>query len=1433
MATTLDPVKKDDIIVGLESGSDSSRTLYATWTYTNKNSLANGFIVRWQYYTIDKVWFTESESNVDLPVSGNRQSCQYSVPENAARVRFRVKPKPKEDANKSSYDGYIEYVFSKLQGTKTKIKAAQISINIANNSERDLIATWTYPEDDGVTKSFHVEWEYWLDAPQNDWYKATNPDEGEEVSYSVRYHIYSATDQTDKFRFRIKPDPIFEGDFEGQWSEYKTFTIGAHIPDRKIDRDDISISHVANTEKTIFANWGSAYDFSDSMTASFDVQWDYSTGQQEYFPGGSETINFPYYVSQYTPEDNAVRIRFRVKPNPIISSYFEGQWSNYAYFNISSLYGAKRQIKKQNLYIFIENGTTRNMVAKWDKYVDTDNDDKYTYDLSDGQTSGFECMWEYSSGSGWFAGATETIDVTSSTRIKDLESMYSAPENAKKVHFNIRPIPADITYFTGQWTTAVIYEFSSTKGDKAKITGITIGLESGTGSDRTLFATWAEGTNLATVRETNASTMISGQYGTQISTAKGDIIKLDNSNRYMALAPLKQPNIFIAGDKVDYSLYLRAVTSSRSIILRIYGYDSNGDYLGSVGKSISATPTSKSYSGTIDIKDSGDLVWSNVSTYSILLVDVENSEWQIGVKEVKIKRVPSYSVSDPHTDHFEVKWHYYSGDGVWFSGSETTVESNKTNCKYSAPTNAIRVRFAIRPISETYTANGMESTYFNGIWSSWIYYNFADEVTVETPSVPEVTINGTTLTAELDCYDPSTNLIGFYVVKNDSSHIADYDGYAKVIYNHVSFSHDVDLGNVYRVKCRAYHTSEKISTNNVSTIKSYDAISDWSEYSENVGTIPKQPHFDFPDGIDKTILKVLSLTEIRLRFMGSVTAASYEVQYTRDSIYFDHSTSEVQTTTLDASGGGTKSIIISNLTTGMRWFFRVRGVNEDGESEWSEVQTCVLGTTPSAPTTWNETASVSTSGIIRLYWVHNSEDDSEQSAAELLLKVGSNTKTVSLSGSTNRSYYYINIPNISDDDSVLSPLKVGGSLTWQVRTKGVVESFGNYSVERTVEIIAAPTISNFRLNTTDSEEIDKGLPFTFTANVTPTSQRISGYRLVITKASAIYENGSDKIISSVADITGKLRVINIGQDVYDKYFSVPSDDTSNYISITVNAGDFFPENGVDYTYYLTVYMQSGLTAKTATRTFTLKMPENDFDINANITVLKNKAATTIRPYCVDKTTREVIDGVLLYVYRREFDGTLTLIQGEYENTDPDAKDVYIVDPHPGLDYARYRIVAVMQDTGETDFVDLPGTPIGIKSIVIKWDEQWQNYEADSEDALEQLPIQGSMILLPYNIDISDTYQKDTSLINYIGRSNPVSYYGTQIGESSEWSVSIPATSTDLLYQLRKLAVYQGDVYVREPSGSGYWANITVSFSKNHSETTIPVKLNVKRVEGGK
>ena len=114
------------------------------------------------------------------------------------------------------------------------------------------------------------------------------------------------------------------------------------------------------------------------------------------------------------------------------------------------------------------------------------------------------------------------------------------------------------------------------------------------------------------------------------------------------------------------------------------------------------------------------------------------------------------------------------------------------------------------------------------------------------------------------------------------------------------------------------------------------------------------------------------------------------------------------------------------------------------------------------------------------------------------------------------------------------------------------------------------------------------------------------------------------------------------------------------------------------------------------------------------------------------------------------------------------------------------------------------SPINIseKSIVIQWNDE--NYSTNN-----------ITLKIPYNIDVSNSYSPDVSLVEYIGRKHPVSYYGTHLGESMSWKVEIPKYDIETLNLVRRLAVWMGDVYVREPSGVGYWANITVSFNQNH------------------
>jgi hypothetical protein len=251
-------------------------------------------------------------------------------------------------------------------------------------------------------------------------------------------------------------------------------------------------------------------------------------------------------------------------------------------------------------------------------------------------------------------------------------------------------------------------------------------------------------------------------------------------------------------------------------------------------------------------------------------------------------------------------------------------------------------------------------------------------------------------------------------------------------------------------------------------------------------------------------------------------------------------------------------------------------------------------------------------------------------------------------------------------------------------------------------------------------------------------------------------------------------------------------------------------------------MNSGLTTESSLE-FVVSWADLEYEPNAEITIDEETLVAHIRPYCEDG-----LDDITLSVYRREFDGTFTEIASGIDNN----SNTFVTDPHPALDYARYRIVATAKSTGAVSYCDIPGYPVGEKAAIIQWNEAWTNFDTDNVDEMAQPAWSGSMLKLPYNIDVSDKRQVDVALVEYIGRAHPITYYGTQLGETSSWSMQVPKDDVDTLYALRRLSIWKGDVYVREPSGSGYWAHVSVSFSQKHRELTIPVTLDITRVEGG-
>lgn len=759
----------------------------------------------------------------------------------------------------------------------------------------------------------------------------------------------------------------------------------------------------------------------------------------------------------------------------------------------------------------------------------------------------------------------------------------------------------------------------------------------------------------------------------------------------------------------------------------------------------------------------------------------------------------TWNWSKTNTKEYSVRWWYGTEDGNGFFANETT-EQFRTSV-YTAPDNAVKVTVYVRPISNTHTVNGSEVNYWTVDWSSPSSF-WLKNAPPTKPNTPSVDIEDYKLTARLDNinYDPIEKYyIEFQVVQDDLSVFKSSRTSVKT--NSAQYSTYVNSGHKYKVRCRAVNTKgrsaiyEKKYITLSGTNPNYE-YSEWSDYSDNVETKPAAS-----SGI--TVCRAESETSVYLEWGEVKTATSYEIQYTTSIEAFTVGSSDVSNET----GITSSKRIITGLESGHEYFFRVRAVNEKGNSEWSGIESVRLGEPPSAPTTWSSTTTCIVGESLVLYWQHNAEDESPQTYAELEMYVNGVKET-----------HIIDTVAESDDNKTMqykvdtSAYEEGVVIQWRVRTSGVTLEYGEWSIQRTIDIYAPPTLMLNMLdaNTTEIETLTS-FPFYIKGTTGPVTQTPIGYYVTITSNEA-YET---------TDRVGNIKMINAGTEIYAKHY-----DTTDQLLLKISAGDIDLVNNVRYTISCIVSMDSGLTAESAVE-FVVGWSVTDYNPDAEIGIDWETLTAFIKPYCEDDSGN-IIEGVTLSVYRREFDGSFTELATGLENNGI----TFITDPHPALDYARYRIVAMATDTGSVSFYDIPGYPVNEKSVVIQWDEAWSTFDATEDETAEQMSWAGSLLKLPYNIDVSDSHSPDISLVEYIGRKHPVSYYGTHLGESSTWNVEIPKSDKDTLYAIRRLAIWMGDVYVREPSGSGYWASITVSFSQTHCELTIPVTFDIVRVEGG-
>ena len=741
-----------------------------------------------------------------------------------------------------------------------------------------------------------------------------------------------------------------------------------------------------------------------------------------------------------------------------------------------------------------------------------------------------------------------------------------------------------------------------------------------------------------------------------------------------------------------------------------------------------------------------------------------------------------------------------------------------------------------------------------------------------TPSAPTITsISATTVQLSLANIDttnsPSKIQFQYSKYTNDGAgkgtstavDVAIQNRYVQHIYS------NIETGYFYMFRARAYSSS-------------YARYSSWSDWSEVLYTPPAKP---VGSSITWTSIDASSG---RLSWDKVTGADSYKIQLAKDTNYFgtDYNATEVTSET--------NYTVISDLAAG-KWYVRILATSEGnlggGDSDWSNVSNFIMLTKPYPPTIWSSTTKLAKGDDLYLYVTPNSEDGAAAQVVKIFINDGTSTRAFNVTNIQNKVTNIYNAGTVTikafgsdltdyEKDSVVdarntlgyymsSRLKAGDTIKWQAATYSLKNDnnyLSDYSAAAEYVIYEKAVLSVSLYNSGEqvpeaSDVITDGgtcykvaaLPVTIVPTYTPASILPVGYTVKLTSV--------DDVESASPDGTSQWYAA--GTTIYSKYYEYSSD-----LEMTISPSDVGLTDG--NIYRLTVTVTNAIGHKASADLYFVTdiggfgtnymIEATDFAMDENYyTVSFVPACRDISDFLTRRESDEDVDledcqtttpeDVTLSVYRVNVDGTATLIASDLTNGRTTVTDI-----HPSLFKQTYRIVATSTSNGSIVYEDLEIGEDNYPLIIIQWNESSNladdisvteivnddgtkslEYTVDDE-VVNPTEVFANMIILKYNIECSESYSMDTSLVEYIGREHPVGYYGTQLGETASWSADIPKSDHDTISMLRKLNRYGGDVYVRNQYGIGYWAQASASWSQSYDSMIISVSISINRVEGG-
>lgn len=647
--------------------------------------------------------------------------------------------------------------------------------------------------------------------------------------------------------------------------------------------------------------------------------------------------------------------------------------------------------------------------------------------------------------------------------------------------------------------------------------------------------------------------------------------------------------------------------------------------------------------------------------------------------------------------------------------------------------------------------------------------------------------------------------------------------------------------------------------------------SDYADYDDVGGWIEREP--SAPTGLTAVATAYSDTTPptgtVRLSWNNTgSTGDTVEVRYTSNpDVDITGEATDYKTATFNTS----TTCEISSLNTALTWRFCLRRKNSAGESDWattesgSKVVTALVATTPEAPTLVATKASYLVGEEVPLEWVHNNPDGSVQQDAEVQVYVNSG-QWITVGSNIGENSWFDYTPDSNTGDTVY----------WRVRTKGL-SSWSPWSEPRTFRTWAPANPSTILhcpdgdlwgisyVKTLDETIVDGKIYYALVSGdyvivANPIQADIGNYYEQTYQGGGLTTLPLNVLAACDADTTGENGVIewwcelvsvggyettNVdgtplkvsdGEVTWSKTYKAGEspwiDAYSSSIQFDVSASDMV-FTGM-YNVRVGCLTAQGLSSEASTVWFACMMVGGVPDPELTATVDTERYSCSLIPVCYSDeedlpddvepedapeesgsddpgeapSARALAEGVMLSVFRVDQDGSTVPIAENLVN-DGSAQ---CFDAYPNFGTCLYRVVATEVASGAQAFSDL-AVKVPAPGVLIQWS--------------------GGQVLLPYNLDLSESYDPDVALMEYSGRTDPVSIYGTQLGRTASWKAEVSkADHTEEVAALRKLGTHMADCHVREPSGTGYPAHVKVAnITRSNQSVVTTVSLEVTRVEG--